>query len=763
MTATDRAEGDTGTQSLAAWLTALPDPALVELLRLRPDLTVPPPASLNVLANRAVQRASVLRAADDLDTLVLAVIESLALIDAHVSAVNPAALIGVIGDRAPVRVVEAALDTLKARALIWGNKRIQLVPTARDVVPWPIGRSLEPEEALAPDDIAAALAQLDPPQRSLLERLANTAPIGRTKDAAPGTPADRPVQRLLAMRLLTWIDEQTVELPHHVGQLLRGEPITDPSSMTAPVLQTRKGKPKEANDVGAGEALEVLRHCADVIEALGDLPAPTLRAGGMGVRELRRIAKRIGVDDERVSFLVELLAGAGLIVSGSPVPAPISDTVDDFWAPTAAADGWLEAPTARRWATLAEAWLDLPRRPWLIGMRDANDKPIAALSDEVRSAVAPRDRKLILSVLAELSRGESADAADLSRAIAWRRPRWAQRFTFGAVEATLAEASALGLVGRGALTSPGRALVHGGDAEAEMDAALPPPIDHVLLQADLTVVAPGPLTADLQSRISLIADLESAGAAAVYRISETSVRRALDAGMSASELHALFSGKSRTPVPQSLTYLVDDVARRHGQLRAGVASSFIRCEDPALLAQLLASPVAEDLALRGLAPTVAISQAPLSEVLSQLRSAGFAPAGEDSAGVIVDVRPHGARIATRRLRPQLRAPALPSDEQLDLLVRELRAGDHAASVNLTGGVRSDGSRASSAATVALLQLAVRVRRSVSIGYVDAAGTATNRVVEPVKVGGGQLDAFDPATGAVRHFTLHRISSVALVD
>jgi predicted DNA-binding transcriptional regulator YafY len=78
-------------------------------------------------------------------------------------------------------------------------------------------------------------------------------------------------------------------------------------------------------------------------------------------------------------------------------------------------------------------------------------------------------------------------------------------------------------------------------------------------------------------------------------------------------------------------------------------------------------------------------------------------------------------------------------------------------------VRADGSRTSTAATMALLQLAVRVRRPVHIGYVDAQGVATQRIVEPLQVSGGQLDALDPDTGAVRHFTLHRIASVALVE
>ena len=52
-----------------------------------------------------------------------------------------------------------------------------------------------------------------------------------------------------------------------------------------------------------------------------------------------------------------------------------------------------------------------------------------------------------------------------------------------------------------------------------------------------------------------------------------------------------------------------------------MAASFVRCEDPALLAQAVAAPAAEQLQLRALAPTVAVSSAPIAEVLVALRAA----------------------------------------------------------------------------------------------------------------------------------------------
>lgn len=772
--AATRGSGDG--KPLADWLDARGDDDLVTLLELRPDLAVPLPASMTVLAARAEQRASVLRACEDLDTLEFAIVETLSVHGAGSPGRTHAPLPrkrlhALLADRVAAKTVDAALARLTARALVWGDKELSLAAAAKDALPWPLGSTTELPDALTEPEIVAALAEIGPPERALLDKLAATGPRGRTRDAAPGTPPERPIQRLLAHRLLLRVDEETVELPPAVGQVLRREPVTDPHALVPPRPEPIKYTAADVNAAAAGEVGELLRHCGDILEVLGQAPAPALRSGGLGVRELRRVAKQTGIDETRVGLLAEVLAAARLLDKGIPEPPPEDDSLEDCWAPTAAADGWRDNPPARRWAVLAQAWLELDRFPWMIGLRDANDKPLAALSLELRNMHAVRDRSAILALLTEAPAGCAASPDDLARVLAWRRPRWRRHFRTEAIERTLAEAAALGLVGRGAMTSAGRALLHDSstpeaglrNAEAEMESALPSPVDHVLVQADLTVIAPGPLVPDLQGRIALVADIESAGAATVYRIGETSVRRALDAGMTAAELHQLFTAHSRTPVPQSLTYLIDDVARRHGRLRAGMAQSFVRSEDPALLAEVLAAPVAERLALRAVAPTVAISQASLGEVLEQLRAAGFSPAGEDSSGAIVDLRPRGARIPARPNGRNAWKPTPPSTEQLRLLVSELRAGEKAARARSGQAVRADGSRTSTAATMQLLQLAARVRRPVHIGYVDAQGVATQRVVEPLQVSGGQLDALDPVTGAVRHFTLHRIASVALID
>ena len=751
-------------ESLAAALARQPDAALVELLELRPDLAVPPPADSGVLATRAALRASVSRAADDLDAFVLTVLEALVLADADTAAVDPADVAELLGEVVGTARAEQGLDALRRRALLWGPDEhvpgVRVVPSAREVLPRVLGRVGRPSPQLVGADVEALLADLDETRAGLLATLAGGSPLGRTRDAAPGTPVDRPVQQLLAAGLLLPVDHQTVELPSQVSAVLRGRNPFGSVQTAEPVPATQERQQAEVDSAAAGEALELLRHAGDLLTALGENPAPILKSGGIGVREVRRLAKQAHLDEARAGLVLELLVGAGLVTS--------DEAVDPSWTPTTAVDAWLSAEPALRWFELARGWIELPRLPGLVGRRDERDKPLAALSDELRRPLAPRDRRRVLGVLAgrkrRAGRAVSLEPADVEAVLAWRVPRWGGRGRSDLVSWTLAEATALGVVGRAALSSPGRALLESSaTATGAMAAVLPEPIDHVLVQADLTVVAPGPLQPELEREIALVADVESAGAATVYRVSPASVRRALDAGRSAAELHALFAQRSRTPVPQSLTYLIDDVARRHGRLRAGTAAAFLRCDDEALLTEVLTSAVADQLGLRRLAPTVAVSPAPLAELMAALRGAGFAPAGEDAAGDVVDLRPSGARVALRRARRSPGGPTTASVAQREAVVRGLRAGDRAASTTTARRLVSDGTRASGVATMAVLQQAARARRSVWIGYVDAQGVASQRVVDPVSVGGGVLEAFDSAATEMRRFALHRITSVALTE
>jgi hypothetical protein len=755
---------------LGSWLADLPDVGLIRLLELRPDLAQPPPGSIAALAARAQARQSVRAATDELDFLRLAVIDALLVLDADAAAVPVVDLLTLIGERAPAEAVHEALADLTERALCWGSHQpdgvLRVAAEAGAGLPWHPGQVTQ--ENPVTDHIAGAIADLDGPQRDLLDKLLAGSPIGRTRDAAPGAPPEHPVPRLLAAGLLRRIDDETVILPRLVGQILRGEQ-PGPTALRAPDPVVSQTTAADVDAAAAGAVIDLLRELDVLLAGLGDAPAPELRTGGLGVREVKRLAKTTGVVETRLGLLLEVAATARLIASDYPDPTTVDqrewpDADGPYWAPTVLADRFAERPTAERWQLLAATWLELPARPGLIGSRSADGKPRAALSAPLFSTAAPLDRRLLLGMLAEMPVGAGVDAVSASQALVWRRPRWANRLQPGPVGELLDEAHALGVLGRGAISSPGRALLAGlSDGTAEpaalaavsaMTKALPEPIDHFLVQADLTVVVPGPLKRELAEELGVVATVESAGAAMVYRVSEQTIRAALDVGRTGAGLHAFFGKHSKTPVPQGLTYLIDDVARRHGQLRIGMAASFVRCEDPALLAQAAAVPAAEALGLRVLAPTVAVAQAPIADVLAALRDAGFAPAAEDASGTIVDIRPRGVRVPAPAERRGHRPVAGPSGESLTSLVRVLRTVTSAP---------FDSIRLEPVTAMILLKRAAAEGSTVLIGYVDAAGVATQREVSPVLVRGGQLVAFDSTSGQMREFTIHRITTISAAD
>ncbi len=262
----------------------------------------------------------------------------------------------------------------------------------------------------------------------------------------------------------------------------------------------------------------------------------------------------------------------------------------------------------------------------------------------------------------------------------------------------------------------------------------------------------------------MLAEVESAGGATVYRFTEQSLRRALDTGRTADDVRELLAARSATPVPQSLSYMVDDVARRHGRLRGGAATSFLRSDDEVLISEVLAHPATGRLELRRIAPTVVVSTLPLADVLDGLRAAGFSPAAEDSGGAVLDLRHRGRRAEPRRRGRSAGGAATDTSpaRQAEDLVARLRSGDTLAGVRRSVAGSAIPVRGSTT-TLASLQDAARNRQSVWIGYVDAHGVAGERVLAPTSIGGGVVEGRDALDGELRRIQLHRITSIAVVE
>ncbi|MEU9520792.1 helicase-associated domain-containing protein [Streptomyces sp. NPDC048224] len=664
--------------------------------------------------------------------------------------------------------------------------------------------------------MAALLGGLPEESRDVLARLVWGPPYGQvTHDPAAHLRA------LLDRGLLLPTAPGTVVLPREVALHLRaGRAHRVPEPVPPPVEAAAAHRPQVVDATAAGQALAALATVEELMKEWDEGGPAVLRAGGLSVRDLKRTAVALDVPEPVAAFWVELAYGAGLIASDGQA--------EERYAATPAYDEWRELPPAERWVLLAQTWLTATRTAGVVGGRDAKDRTLSALGPNLDRSAAPEVRHRVLALLAALPEGASPVEESVLARLRWERPLHGPQRGAGAAQEedlrsriarwTLSEAELLGVTGRGALAAPGRALIGAPEAPrpasreepegpegpgaklpvhhhrtatavvpptpAERAAAaaaaarllaplFPEPLDHVLLQADLTAVAPGPLERGLADVLGVLADVESKGGATVYRFTPGSVRRALDAGQSASDLHAFLARHSRTPVPQPLTYLIDDVARRHGRLRVGAASAYVRCDDDATLDEILADRRAAALGLRRLAPTVLAAQADPAALLEGLRAIGFAPAAESAAGDVLIARADSHRTPPRSApEPVPDGPPAPDDTLLAAAIRAVRAGDLASTAPRKPGPGDaeggDGSgapggtlpRTGAAETLATMQAAVLTGEALWIGYVNAEGAASQRVIAPIRVEGGFVTAYDHTADEVRTYPLHRVTGVA---
>ncbi|WP_433498233.1 helicase-associated domain-containing protein [Sphaerimonospora sp. CA-214678] len=635
-----------------------------------------------------------------------------------------------------------------------------------------------------PATVARLVAEVSPQARAALDDLTWGPASGRLPNArreVTAATARTPIDQLLARGLIGATGEEAVALPREVALFLRNGRLHRNLSPQPPEPVGTVRDPGLAGRTAAGQAFMFVRTVEELCEWWSADPPGVLRAGGLAIRDLKRVTQTLDVPEWVAGLVVEVAHAAGLIADG-----------DGEWLPTDAYDSWRIRAVADRWAGLAAAWVGMDRVPGLIGERDERDRPLNALHPGLRRAGAGRVRAQVLSVLASAAPGVAPTVESVLARLAWERPRQRVTRLDRIVELALREAEHLGVTGLGVLSAHGAALGavrkprrgsgnernkedkrnkkdrrgrrDGGDTAAELLAPLlPRPVDHVLLQADLTAVAPGPLTTDLQRQIALMADVESKGGATVYRFGETSIRRALDAGRSADELISVLERHSATPVPQPLRYLVTDVARRHGRIRVGTASAYVRCDDPAVLDEVLADRRAALLRLRRLAPTVLASKTSRAALIDSLRAMGYSPMAESSDGDVLVTRADARRTVTPPSAFTSIATGAQTD-QSDLVaaaVRAVRAGDeaHLARRHPAPDPGGEVPRSPSSTTIDALREAIREGSRVWIGYLDSQGHATSRILEPARVEGGYLTAYDETRATIHRFALSRITGI----
>ncbi len=710
--------------SFAEELRGRDDKSLAELFSARPDLLSPVPSDLSALAARANSTPSLLRARDVLTQWQFDVLTAMVILEEPFSEIEVLQLVG----KEAIKTIEL----LWKRGFAYKDGEKYRIPSNVRTVLGEFPAGLGP---ITPGKVSVKELKNAPEGAlQILERMAWGPPRGQVADIKK---ANANIKWLLENKFLIAVDSQNVLLPRQVGLHLRGGKIFKELKPAQPLISGSKRIQKNVDQAAIANISTLIRWVEELAHFWSDEPPTALRSGGLGVRDLKSAAEHLGVTEECAGFVGEILYLAGLIVI---------DT-DDQILPTIAFDAWLSREPEDRWHNLVTLWLQTSRVAGLIGKADG--KNVAALGPEIDRSTIAALKKLTLEVLSE-NLELDPDIDSLVELLKWKTPT---RANAEYTQWILREAEWLGITGQGALSTFGSALLAGNDLGVKL--ALPEPVDHILIQSDNSAIAPGPLTVELANAIGTIADIESRGGATVYRFSEGSIRRGLDHGQTGEQIKDFLKKVSRTPVPQPLEYLINDVSKRHGRLRVGVGSSYIRCEDEGLIQQIVHDKKLEDIHIRKLAPQVLISETDLHDLVNALRDAGYLPALENETGILVSA-PAIRRSKSRPKPPRIIGdPATPSAALITSAVKALRAGDKA-----TSNKPKIVPRTTANETLDILNQYIEEQASVTIGYADNNGGVTQKLIDPISISLGTLVARDHGTGEVAYFRIPRITGVA---
>ena len=712
-------------RSLADSLRRFGDDRLEALLVARPDLASPLPRGIGPLAARAAGATSARRALEALTLPELHLVEALAVLE---DGASPAQLAAAVS--AEPATIAPALERLLTLAVVWGEDELFLLRPLREGLRTPAGLAPESAEDPSPEEARARVARAREEHPEALDALA----WGPSTVTGHG----RLAAALLAAGIVV-ADGEALHIPRTVHLALRDGRVrrTHVAQRPAPTGPERTERIPGSHDAQAVErAFEALR-LLGTVRGFDEDPPGVLRRGGLPQRDLRRLAERAGTSVLSLATVLQTAWQAGLIGHDG-----------QEWRPAREWDAHRQLSPERRWAELALAWARGHHLAAVVGTPDSSGTGRSLLSELTRRDGVRTRRGSLLQAL-RTSPAVEATEESLAASLAWAFPLVPAEVIREETAALLSEGEVLGVLDSGALTVLGQELVLALDEEitvadarlaAVLEQAAPPPVAEVLLDADLTAVVPG---RPAESLLPLLDWTEpvSRGGALTLRFTTASVRRALGDGRDGEALLALLETVSRTPVPQSLSYLLRDEQRRHGRVQVSRASTVLTAEAE-VLDLLQSAPEASSLGLHRLAPTVAVTLGDPGFALQVARQAGLSPQAVGPDGRPVD----------EQLAHSLRGGPV-DDDLVTIDGPELRVPAAEAVARLRA---ADAGQAELSLTDRLLD-AIAQEAEIPLGIVDGRGGVVVKQARPLSLEGGRLRARE--TGRDEEFTVlvHRVT------
>lgn len=467
------------------------------------------------------------------------------------------------------------------------------------------------------EGLAVVLDAMSAPERALFDRLVAAGGRGTSGDRltinwwqlqlpqpnpptvprhrAPLAPDAAALQRFIDLGLV-WVEREVRQVGLWLETLIAAQGRTFP---TWPPLDEPPPAPLHHHAAMHPDALSIVQR---LVRHVGSEPIAGLKTGGIGVKAMRDLGKRMDLPVDRLEPLVHLALGLGLLTHTNEFVGRgrSGSWVHRYELNPERAREWSEAGVADQWIHLVDAWLEGLDAP---GERRALESVV---------------RRQVLADLLALPDGHGIPA---DRLVDWCRGRhvMARRLELGGLRdqlVVLGLSPADGPVGLGALA---RTVV---TEPTSLHQLLPEHVHTFVVQADLSVVAPPELDPAVRARLDRLCTVESVGAVAVLRLDRTRIAAELASGDTAQEMLDFLVEHSSVPVAPVVAQLLADVERQRGGLTARTAATVVTADDVLGLAQAVKVKAAR---LTLIAPTVAVSDLPLDKVVAALRRAGLAP------------------------------------------------------------------------------------------------------------------------------------------
>lgn len=439
-------------------------------------------------------------------------------------------------------------------------------------------------------------------------------------------------------------------------------------------------------------------------ELLFDLEQRFVREVGkrnVGLPDLKRLANHLKKPNDYAREVYELAHLSGLIV-----------LTDSRWQLGQTAVDWVSWNPQQRFAHLSRSWR-------------------AILGDASAS-----------ELLASLSK--HTGPVSLNRELKLTYP-----FADGAVNSRISKlahlAELIGISSDGWLSGWAKDVLTG-EIDKATEAArtrLPATQRKLICQADLSLVAPGPLPTDIEIELRKFTETEQIGMASTYRLSALSISHGFETGLTEADIRGLLIELSGKALPQPIDYLLREGAQRFGRLTVSENSellrSVIRSVDPILLQEIFNQSKLKPFALRQLEDGSLASRFEPEVVYFGLRELGFTAIRVDEKGQVISPR----IVATISGASQLLSTV---DQDIERMrEQEAKLGD-----------APDGDD-----VLRQIHLAIKNKTKIEITVASRTGAEVLFTLEPIGIANGRLRAKDRKADIERTLPLSSILKVTL--